>query len=252
MYDFGAAKEANDRLWAAIRQGLDAQGIKAPSELTRGEGAYWSTWQADDLVLSQTCGYPFRAQLYPKIQLVGTPNYGLPGCPPGHYNSVFVVRQDDPRHDLAEFADSRFAFNEDLSQSGWAAPQNHAATLGFYFRPSLRTGGHRQSAAAIAQNHADIAAIDAHTWALLRREPGLTEPLRELARTNPATPALPFITGLGQDANAIATVLETAIASQSPADRIATGLQGLVQLPAAAYLAVPNPPSPRDLGFAPA
>lgn len=250
MYDFGQAEAANDRLWAAIRDGLSRRGIAAPKALTRGDGAYWAAWSSPDLVLSQTCGYPFRARLFPSVQLVGTPDYGLPGCPPGHYNSVFVVRADDPRHDLSEFADAAFAFNEDLSQSGWAAPQNHAAELGFYLKPGHCSGSHRSSARAVAEGHADIAALDAQTWAMLGREPGATAGLRELARTAPPTPALPFITGPGQDAVAIGDALAAAIAGLSPEDRLATGLKGLIRLPASAYLAVPSPPSPTDLGFA--
>jgi ABC-type phosphate/phosphonate transport system substrate-binding protein len=249
MYDFGQASAANDRLWAHVRDSLRASGIAAPDALTRGEGAYWAAWTAPDLVLSQTCGYPFRARLYPKVQLVGTPDYGLPGCAPGHYNSVLVVRHGDPRAGLAEFAEARFAFNEDLSQSGWAAPQNHAAALGFYLRPALATGGHRFSVRAVADGKADIAAIDAQTWELLSREAGATDGLRILGRTSPATPALPFITGPGQEPKVIAEALETAIAALTPKDRAATGLKGLIALPAEAYLAVPSPPSPRDLGF---
>lgn len=251
MYDFGQAEAANDRLWSAVRDGLIQRGIAAPDALTRGEGALWDSWTSPDLVLAQTCGYPFRARLFPSVQLVGTPDYGLPGCPPGHYNSVFVVRTDDPRRGLSEFADAAFAFNEDLSQSGWAAPQNHAAELGFYLRPSLRSGSHRSSARAVAEGRADIASIDAQTWTMLRREVLATNGLRELGRTAPPTPALPFITALGQDAIAIADALEAAIANLSAEDRAATGLTGLIRLPATAYLAVPSPPSPTDLGFPP-
>lgn len=250
MYDFGAVVAANDRLWTAVQAGLAARGIAAPDQLTRGAAAYWPAWQAPDLILSQTCGYPYRARLHGRVQLVGTPDYRLPGCPAGHYNSVFVVRRDDPRATLSDFAGAAFAFNEDLSQSGWSAPQNHAAQLGFYLQPRLRSGGHRLSAQAVANGQADIAAIDAQTWELLRREPGQVDKLRELARTEP-TPALPFITGLTQNAALIAEALEAAIAGQSAQDRAASGLQGLVPLPAAAYLAVPSPPSPSDLGFAP-
>ena len=58
MYDRTETAAANDRLWAGIRDGLRARGIAAPEALTRGDGAYWPAWQAPDLVLSQTCGFP--------------------------------------------------------------------------------------------------------------------------------------------------------------------------------------------------
>ena len=82
-------------------------------------------------------------------------------------------------------------------------------------------------------------------------QPGFHDQLRVLGRTEPATPALPFITANGQNAEAIADALDAAIRTMTPADRAATGLRGIVRLPASAYLAVPNPPSPTDLGMTP-
>ena len=122
MYDFGPVMAVNDRLWALIRDRLRADGIDAPDALTRGEGAYWQAWQSPDLLLSQTCGYPFRARLQGKVTYVGTPDFGVDGCAPGYYRSVLVARADDPRSTIADFDGARFAYNEALSQSGWAAP----------------------------------------------------------------------------------------------------------------------------------
>ncbi|NJS37916.1 MAG: hypothetical protein HC783_01730 [Rhodobacteraceae bacterium] len=96
MYDFGPAMAANDRLWAGLRGRLRAVGVAAPDALTRGEGAFWPAWEAPNLLLSQTCGYPFRARLVGRVTYVGTPDYGVEGCAPGQYRSVFVVRRDDP------------------------------------------------------------------------------------------------------------------------------------------------------------
>ena len=168
MYDFGPAQAANDRLWALVRDGLRTRGIAAPETLTRGEHAYWDAWQSPHLLLSQTCGYPFRARLHDRVTYVGTPDYGVDGGPPGYYRSVFVARADDPRETLADFDGARFAYNEALSQSGWAAPQTHAAKLGIHLPPALQSGGHRLSALAVAEGRADIAALDAVTHAMLQ------------------------------------------------------------------------------------
>ena len=245
MYDFGPAMAANDRLWALVRDGLRARGIAAPDGLTRGEGAYWPAWEAPDLVLSQTCGYPFRARLHQRVSYVGTPDYGVEGCPPGNYNSVFVVRKDDPREGLADFDGAPFAFNEALSQSGWAAPQTHAAGLGLRLPPVVQTGGHRLSAAAVAEGRADIAAVDAVTFALMQGDP-LAAALRVIARTDP-TPGLPLIAAKGADAGAIFDAVSTAIVALSDGDRATLRLKGLVRIPVADYLAVPNPPPPDQM-----
>jgi hypothetical protein len=246
MYDFGAAVAANDRLWAGVRDRLRASGVAAPDALTRGEGAYWPAWQAPDLVLSQTCGYPFRARLHGRVAYVGTPDYGVEGCAPGHYRSIFVARAEDPRATLAEFDGAGFAYNEAMSQSGWAAPQVHVAKLGLCLPPVVETGGHRRSAHAVADGRADIAALDAVTWALMQGEDAVVAALRVVALTDPS-PGLPFITALGGPVEALQGALAGAIAGLSGDDRAALRLRGIVRIPEAAYLAVPNPPAPQAI-----
>ena len=119
-----------------------------------------------NLVLSQTCGMPFRNSLFDKVTLIGTPDFGLRGCPSGYGRSGFVVRADDPRDSVADFADAVFAYNQDHSQSGYCSPYHHVAALGFWFTRRLRSGQHLASARAVADGTADVAAIDAVTWGL--------------------------------------------------------------------------------------
>ncbi|MCU0828675.1 MAG: phosphate/phosphite/phosphonate ABC transporter substrate-binding protein [Tabrizicola sp.] len=246
MYDIGPAQAANDRFWALIRDRLRARGLPAPETLTRGEGAYWPAWEAPDLTFSQTCGYPFRARLHDKVTYIGTPDYGVEGCPPGYYRSVFVVRADDPRPALKDFDGARFAFNEDLSQSGWAAPQIHAAKLGLRLPPTVKTGGHRLSAIAVADDRADIAALDAVTHALLQGVEAAMTQLRVIALTDP-TPGLPYIAGPGANVDATFAAVEEAIVALGPDDRATLRLKGITRIPTSAYFAVPNPPAPGQL-----
>jgi ABC-type phosphate/phosphonate transport system substrate-binding protein len=248
MYDFGPAMAANDRLWTLIRDGLRARGIDAPDVLTRGEGAYWPAWEAPDLILSQTCGYPFRARLHDRVTYVGTPDYGVAGCAPGHYRSVIVARSDDQRQSLTDFDGAAFAYNEDLSQSGWAAPQTHAAKLGLSLPPRLKTGGHRLSAQAVAEGRADIAALDAVTYSLLLDIQPAMAALKVVGMTDP-TPGLPYIAAPGADAGAIFDALAAAISALSPADRVTLHLKGITRIPTSAYLAVPNPPAPDQVAL---
>jgi ABC-type phosphate/phosphonate transport system substrate-binding protein len=246
MYDLAHTRAANDRLWALIRDSLRDRGLPAPEALTRGEAAYWPAWEAPDLVLSQTCGYPFRARLQGRVAYVGTPDYGVPGCAPGHYRSVFVARADDPREGLQAFDGAAFAFNEDLSQSGWAAPQVHARRLGMRLPPALRTGGHQLSARAVAEGRADLAALDAVTWALMQDGDPMAARLRVVGQTDP-TPGLPLIAARGAPVEALFAAVAGAIAALPAADRQTLHLTGLVRLDEAAYLAVPTPPPPGQL-----
>lgn len=238
MYDRPETAGAHDRLWQGVRKQLG----HGPPRLTRSPDL-WEQWQSPDLLLSQTCGYPYRARLHDKVGLVGTPVYDIE-APPGYYYSVFVARKSDQR-ELAGFRDAKFAYNEALSQSGWAAPQNHAAALGFAFSCAQRSGGHLQSARLVAEEHADIAAIDALTWKLICRYEPFATRLRVLERTAP-TPALPYITAKTRKAPPLYTALRAAIAKLAPEDRETLGLKSVTRIEPAAYLEVPNPPPPKS------
>ncbi len=246
MYNQPDCLPATDRYWALIRDGLRVAGVAAPDHLTWGMPVFLDHWQRDDLVLSQTCGYPFRAILYGKVTLIGTPDFGVEGCAPGYYRSVFITRLDDSRRDLAAFQDARFAYNDAMSQSGWAAPQNHVAGLGFRFRNLLHSGGHALSAGAVLNGRADIASVDAVTWRFLARNDPALAGLRVLDRTDP-TPSLPYIAALGANRAVVFDAVAAAISALHPQDRETLGLKGIVHIPAEAYLAVPTPAPPDQI-----
>ncbi len=238
MYDRPETAAANDRLWAGMRAHLD----QGPDRLTR-DGDLWMQWQSPDLLLSQTCGYPYRARLHGRVALVGTPVLDLPDCPPGQYYSVLVCRADDPRATPQDYATARFAYNDALSQSGWAAPQTWAARHGFAFSKPVQTGAHRASARAVAEGRADIAALDALSWRIMCQHDSFATDLRVLARTDP-TPALPYITARDRNPETLRDALSRAIAELAAEDRACLGLSGLLYLPAQDYLAIPNPAPP--------
>jgi len=238
MYDRPELATAHDRLWQGIRARLDSgpEQLSHPTDL-------WDDWQAPDLLLSQTCGFPYRARLHGHVTLVATPDYRLEHCPPGHYASVFVARVDDPRNNLTAFAEGRFAYNERLSQSGWAAPATHAANCGFSFVNTCSTGSHAASALAVAEGRADLCALDAQSWRLIQAHDSVAKRLRVIDRTTP-TPALPYITASGTDPDRLRRALAEAIDALSNGDRDKLGLYGIVVLPPEAYLQVPTPSPP--------
>lgn len=243
MYDLPALREHTDIYWQAIRDALG----DGPDTLTRA-GGYWDIWQSPDLLLSQTCGYPYRAKLHGRVTLVATPDYGLPGCPPGHYNSVIIAHADDPRTMLAQFHQQRFAFNEPVSQSGWAAPMTAMQALSVSPGALVRTGAHHASAKSVADGTADFAAIDAVTWKLLREHDDMNT-LREITRTTP-TPGLPYITAKHRDPGPLRIAIRQAIVDLPERTKAALHLHGLTEIPPEHYLAVPNPPTPDEIGAA--
>lgn len=238
MYDMPELQAANDRFWALIRAELGY----GPIRLARTDTPF-DIWKSPDLVFAQTCGMPYRTVLHPKVLLVGTPDYGLPECPPGYYCSVLVTRTNAPETTEQEFRNGVFAYNEGLSQSGWAGPMTHLQRLGISFSALLQTGSHLASARAVADGKADLAGLDAITWELLRKHEPLAQSLKEVARTQP-TPGLPFITSPAHDPKRIATAVDSAIAGLDATDRATLGIRGLIRIPKHDYLSVPTPPAP--------
>ena len=238
MYDRPETAAAHDRLWQAIQTRLGY----GPKALLRGENLA-DQWLDPDLLLSQTCGLPYRSILHGKVQLLCAPVFDLPDCPPGHYRSVLVARRDDPRQTPAEFDGARFAYNEGISQSGWAAPMNFLQDQNVTFGSFVKSGAHQASAAMVAAGGADLASLDILSWVLMQRHESFASGLKEIART-PPTPAMPYITALARDPAPIREALATAITDISSRDRHCLGLKGITQIPAKAFLLVPTPPPP--------
>ncbi|MGJ8545699.1 MAG: phosphate/phosphite/phosphonate ABC transporter substrate-binding protein [Sulfitobacter sp.] len=240
MYAHPALAGPNARYWAGIRAALAQRGIDSPERLAN-DAPEFAVWQDPDLVLSQTCGMPYRLWLHSKVQLVGTPDFGIKGLPPGFYASPIVVRADDPRTVLEDFRDGCFTFNQTYSQSGWAAIHTHLAPHGWWFENRSQSHGHFHSARAVAEGRADIAALDAVSWRIMREHESFSGKLRVLEWTSP-TPGLPYITGPSQDVTLIRAAVSEAIDGLLPPDKTALRIKGLVQIPKQDYLAIPNPP----------
>ncbi|QBX99589.1 hypothetical protein E2K80_01690 [Rhodophyticola sp. CCM32] len=239
MYDRAETRGATDRLWALIARALQDQGVDAPATLIRDTDP-WEIWQSPDLILAQTCGLPYRARLAPHVTLIATPDYALPGCPPGHYNSVIIARAADAPAGPSPAPHP--AVNDPLSQSGWAALSVWAIESKLDLKTPLITGAHEASARAVVDGQADLAAIDAQTWRLLTRYAPWTANLTEIARTAP-TPGLPLISAKTRDPEPIRKALHNALEALAPADRQMLDLQGFPIIPKAAYLAQPIPPA---------
>ncbi len=243
MYARPELRAAHDAFWGLIRDELRARGVLAPYALDHTSGV-WEAWQSPQLCLSQTCNFPYRARLHGSVTLIGAADYGLEGASPGHYYSQFVVRHEDTAKRPEDFATTRFAYNEGLSQSGWASPQNWAAAHDFEFPASFASGAHLESARAVAEGRADIAAIDAVTWRLIQRYEAFADALTTIGRTD-ESPGLSFITRPDQNPAPYFDALNAALAALPDPHKSALGIQAVVAIPASTYLAIPTPPAPK-------
>ena len=195
MYDFLWVRDATDRFWAKLRDGLRKRGIDAPERLTRDRGA-WDIWKDEKMLFSQTCGYPFYAALRHTVEAVAAPVYAFTGCEGPNHRSFLVAHRDDARASLAEFRGARAAVNGFDSNTGMNLFRAAVAPLAGgqpFFAHVVETGSHAESLAAIAQGRADVAAVDCVSYFLIAR--GMSEIVQatKVFDSTQSTPALPFI-----------------------------------------------------------
>lgn len=240
MYSRPELVDAHEVYWDHIREQLNSAGIDSPVALSQ-DAEEFSVWNHPQLVLSQTCGMPYRLFLHGKVNLVGTPDFALEGCPPGYYNSAIITHKDDSGLPLASFEQKPFAYNQDISQSGYAAMINHTGDRGITLKQPVQTNSHLESARAVAEKRAAIASIDAMTWRLIQRYEPFAAQLSVLEWTRP-TPGLPYITSITLDPAIIFTAVKSAIAELPTDTRQTLGIADLTSIPEQDYLSVPNPP----------
>ncbi len=195
MYDWPEVRGETDRLWSLLREALADLGLSAPLRLERTR-ELMDGWRDQSLLLGQTCGLPLVRHLLDSVCVLGSPDYGLPDCPPGHYCSVVVVREEDPAVSLDDLRGRRLAFNHPGSQSGEGALRYALAPLAEgkpFFSSVTETGSHRAALKAVAAGEADAATLDAMSYRLAQAHEPAASRVRVLLST-PPTPGLPMIT----------------------------------------------------------
>lgn len=242
MYVRASNRAAHDALWALIRDGLRARGIIAPDALDH-DIDYMAGWARPDLVLGHICNLPYRAQFQDKVTRIGAAHYHLPDCVPGHYTSYFVVRDDCTATQATDMAAARFACNSLLSQSGYGAAQLWAKTQGFRFGDPLVTGAHSASIAAVVEDRADIALIDAQTWWIETQSNLQTRALKIIGQTQNG-PGMTFITRTGEDPKPYFNAIQAAFHMLPAKLRDQLNLRDIIALPESAY-DIPLPPKPQ-------
>lgn len=105
------------------------------------------------------------------------------------YFSEIVVPAGHPAATLQELRAASFAYNEDVSFSGYRALEHELKAAGLswdFFRQRIRTGSHRRSLAMVADGEADATAIDSHALLLEKRlDPSLAERTKVIASLGP-------------------------------------------------------------------
>jgi ABC-type phosphate/phosphonate transport system substrate-binding protein len=186
---------ALDHEWRALLADV-LRLVKPACRIVEPDEELHGFWRRPNLLISQTCGYPYMHGLHEQVQLIATPQFDAPGCEGADYSSVLVTGADAQFDTLAACLGARAAYNQDDSNSGMNVFRHAVAPLsraGGFFSTVLRTGSHLGSLRAVAESHADIAAIDCVTYAFVCDElPELARRVRPIGMTAPS-PGLPLI-----------------------------------------------------------
>jgi ABC-type phosphate/phosphonate transport system substrate-binding protein len=157
-------------------------------------------WHRPDLLLSQTCGYPYVSFLRGVVDLLATPSFDFPGCDGSDYSSVIVTRAVDGVASLADARGLTAAANDPVSNSGANVLRHAVAPLardGRFFGKVKWSGSHAASLRMVREGEADIAAIDCVTFGYLREEsPDSLQGIRVL-QYSASSPGLPLVAARG-------------------------------------------------------
>ena len=192
MYPFDAARAALDELWPMVRRHLGF----GPAELTWTLDLH-SSWRMDHLLLGQTCGWPLVSQLGEAVEVVGVFDATVPEAHDGTYRSVIISRSAQSLAAQLTDPSLRLAVNNDDSLSGYISLRTVCADHGRSVDSPLFTGAHLESVRAVAAGAADLASIDAVSWALIGdADPDLVGDLHVVGY-GPRVPCLPLICAVG-------------------------------------------------------
>jgi ABC-type phosphate/phosphonate transport system substrate-binding protein len=216
--------EATKELWRFIRDYLrDAGVVDVPEELDRAVD-YRDVWLRPDLLLSQTCGYPYVTTLRGRVRLVATPCYAHPGCDAASMRSFVIVNKNAGLSALEDLRGRRAAINSRDSNSGYNLFRAALAPIALrtpFFKEVIETGGHALSISSVAEGRADCAAIDCITYGNIARfDPDRLRDISILAET-PTAPGLPFITKVSasdEDVKMLRAALSSALSEPQLAD----------------------------------
>ena len=185
MYPFPHLHEAYGSLWEAVVRRL---GSGWPAQLTWADDVA-GLWVSPDMLVAQTCGWPLVTALAGRVRVVGAFAYDVDGAQGPHYRSAIVATRPGT---VADFVGAVVAVNNPDSLSGWVSLRCAVPEHG----PVVWSGAHRQSLVALQERRAELAAIDAVSFAhIAHSAPQLTEGLHLVGR-GPLVPSLPLIAPL--------------------------------------------------------
>ena len=196
MYGFAPVRPHLEHLWSLVVRALPS----LPPSLEWDVDLHVQ-WRDPTLALSQTCGWPVVTELSDlvasgAVRVVGTFVPAIADIEGHTYRSVLVARSPQP----GPLAGMRAAVNSTASLSGWISLVHAVHGPGATWQGDVVvTGSHADSMVAVRNGLADVASIDALTFALqCRWFPDVVAGLHVVGH-GPRVPCLPIIAGPAAD-----------------------------------------------------
>ena len=222
MYNVSPAVRRGYEAWA----GALAASVGEEAELERSADLP-AVWQRSDLLLGQTCGYPYMTRLRGQVALVATPCFDFAGCVGSDYSSVIVVREGGGIAALADARGRIAAANDPHSNSGMNVLRHAVAPLareGRFFGEVKWSGSHAASLRMVREGAADIAAIDCVTYGYIEQGDSASLHGLRVLRYSVSSPGLPLIASSSVP-EVLVTRLRTALLD--PDERLLDAMRGL-------------------------
>jgi ABC-type phosphate/phosphonate transport system substrate-binding protein len=244
MYNLPEMRQVNAAFWAALRGVIAEAGLAAPAELAFDRPPVPER-VGDEVLFSQTCGYPLETIFRGQAIRLGTPCYDAEGCDGPSHCGVFVVPADSRAGNLRALAGGVFLLNSRHSNSGMNLPRRALAEIAGgreFFARVIETGSQPGNLDRIAHGEGDVTAVDCVTYAFWRRHrPAAAVRTRILART-PPSPAIPFVTAAATPPETV-EILRAVLRRVAREERFAAARAGLlikdiVDVPAERYRAL--------------
>jgi ABC-type phosphate/phosphonate transport system substrate-binding protein len=246
MYNLPEMRQVNAAFWAALRGLLADAGLDVPEGLVF-ERSPVPERIGDEILFSQTCGYPLETIFRGQAIRLGTPCYDAEGCDGPTHCGVFVVPAESPSRNLRDLAGGVFLLNSRHSNSGMNLPRRALAEIagaGSFFARVIETGSQPGNLDRIARGEGDVTAVDCVTYEFwCRYRPNAAARTAILART-PPSPAIPFVTSTATPPETVG-LLRAALRRLAREPRFAAVRAGLlikdiVDVPAERYRALLN------------
>jgi len=220
-----------ERAWQTLLGNLELDGRRVAASIVFA--ADEALLRDPRLLFGHTCGYPLMTRLRAALTPFCVPAFDVPGTAGKHYRSYFVVPAVSNIESLQQCRGRIVALNGPDSNSGMNVLRHALARLGArpgFFSAVLVTGAHLNSLHAVAENRAQLAAIDCVSLRLIGDlHPELLEGVRIIGDSE-ATCGLPLVmpTGRYSPSRAAAWIaaLERALRGLAPELRRSLHLAG--------------------------